>query len=211
MIKTKRNRIAKPEFDEIISSVEQEIESVKSLTDEAQEIHMLTIQLQKERKAVESSFDVMLEVHEQLKEYSSEFTLSRMYIEKAVKAITKAINKAQRTEIEVNISEAGKKQLDERNNAAVSAISATLEAHEKRLQTIIRRQENSLEHIPLPQTICYILITTITLLLMAFAGLVVLNLYRLHSPTLTSYLWIVGAALIGFNSIIAVAMWWMRR
>ena len=128
-----------------------------------------------------------------------------------VSGISRAIVSAQQRQVKVGIDDQGLQQLEERNALVLDNITQALEAHERHLQAILRKQEKTLDRIALPPMVCYLVAINLALLLMFFAGLVVLNAYRLHNDLLADYLWVVVGALVGINGIVIGVMWWMRK
>ena len=162
--------------------------------------------------------ELLVDTNSQIRHTIAELDHSRQALEAAmqssagiVSGISRAIVSAQQRQVKVGIDDQGLRQLDERNDLVLSNITQALEAHERHLQAILRKQEKTLDRIALPPMVCYMVAINLALLLMFFAGLVVLNAYRLHNDLLADYLWVMVGTLVGINGIVIWVMRWMRK
>lgn len=67
------------------------------------------------------------------------------------------------------------------------------------------------DRVQIPTSACYVLCLSLIILVVGFALLIMLNLYRIHNEMLTQFIWIVCGAFVCFNLITIITFAWVRN
>lgn len=105
-------------------------------------------------KEIESAKAVLLSVKKELANANQVMESTRVALMAAhksvvliIEGISNAIKLAGKTTMKVGINDEGLAQLNERNNAAITAFKQALDAHEKRINALLIHQQNELKRI----------------------------------------------------------------
>ena len=122
--------------------------------------------------------------------------------------IINILHKPYRNISKVNVTQEAKTYIEEQGSAISKRICNDLEAKSRK---IVARMTYQTERVQIPTSACYVLCLSLIILVVGFALLIMLNLYRIHNEMLTQFIWIVCGAFVGFNLITIITFAWVRN
>ncbi len=109
---------------------------------------------------------------------------------------------------QVNVTQEAKAYIEEQGSAIIKRICNDLEAKSRK---IVARMTYQTERVQIPTSACYVLCLSLIILVVGFALLILLNLYRIRNEMLTQFIWIVCGAFVCFNLITIITFAWVRK
>ena len=109
---------------------------------------------------------------------------------------------------QVNITKEAKAYIEEQSTAISKRVCNDLEAKSRK---IVARMTYQTDRVQIPTSACYVLCLSLIILVVGFALLIMLNLYRIRNEMLTRFIWIVCGAFVGFNLITIITFAWVRN
>lgn len=122
----------------------QEDENIESGKDE---IHATLSEIESAKEALSSVKRELAEANRALVSTMNALLAAQKSTENIVGSICNAIVKAERSNLKVGINDEGLAQLNERNDAAISAFKQALDEHEKRINNLFVHQQTELKRI----------------------------------------------------------------
>ena len=109
---------------------------------------------------------------------------------------------------QVNITQEAKAYIEEQSTAISKRVCNDLEAKSRK---IVARMTYQTDRVQIPTSACYVLCLSLIILVVGFALLIMLNLYRIRNEMLTQFIWIVCGAFVCFNLITIITFAWVRN
>lgn len=105
---------------------------------------------------------------------------------------------------QVNVTQEAKAYIEEQGLAISKRICNDF-------RKIVARMTYQTDRVQIPTSACYVLCLSLIILVVGFALLIMLNLYRIHNEMLTQFIWIVCGAFVCFNLITIIMFAWVRN